>query len=289
MIISKAQFRFFTNMTINCKGQLLDLSVPKVMGIINVTPDSFFDGGKLTNTDAVLQHAERMLNEGADILDLGGMSSRPGAEIISAEEELKRVIAPLKSLVQHFPNAIISVDTIHAKVAEESLGIGAHIINDISAGRFDEGMLSVVSKHRAPFIIMHMKGLPSDMQREPHYENVTPEVMDFFAERIEACRKTGINDTILDPGFGFGKSIAHNYTLLRNLSYFAQLNLPVVVGVSRKGMICKVLGVNPEDALNGTTIVNTIALMKGAHILRVHDVKEAKQAIKVVQTLPLTE
>jgi dihydropteroate synthase len=289
MIISKAQFRFFTNMTINCKGQLLDLSVPKVMGIINVTPDSFFDGGKLTNTDAVLQHAERMLNEGADILDLGGMSSRPGAEIISAEEELKRVIAPLKSLVQHFPNAIISVDTIHAKVAEESLGIGAHIINDISAGRFDEGMLSVVSKHRAPFIIMHMKGLPSDMQREPRYENVTTEVMDFFAERIEACRKTGINDTILDPGFGFGKSIAHNYTLLRNLSYFAQLNLPLVAGVSRKGMICKVLGINPEDALNGTTIVNTIALMRGAHILRVHDVKEAKEAIKVVQTLPLTE
>jgi dihydropteroate synthase len=289
MIISKAQFRFFTNMTINCKGQLLDLSIPKVMGIINVTPDSFFDGGKLTNTDAVLQHAERMLTEGADILDIGGMSSRPGAEIISAEEELKRVIAPLKTLVQHFPKAIISVDTIHAKVAEESLQIGAHIINDISAGRFDEGMLSVVSKHRAPFIIMHMKGLPSDMQREPHYENVTTEVMDFFAERIEACSKAGINDTILDPGFGFGKSIAHNYTLLRNLSYFAQLNLPVVAGVSRKGMICKVLGVNPEDALNGTTIVNTIALMKGAHILRVHDVKEAEQAIKVVQTLPLTE
>jgi dihydropteroate synthase len=289
MIISKAQFRFFTNMTINCKGQLLDLSIPKVMGIINVTPDSFFDGGKLTNTDLVLQHAERMLNEGADILDIGGMSSRPGAEIISAEEELKRVIAPLKSLVEHFPKAIISVDTIHAKVAEESLGIGAHIINDISAGRFDEGMLGVVSKHRAPFIIMHMKGLPSDMQREPHYENVTTEVMDFFAERIEACSKAGINDTILDPGFGFGKSIAHNYTLLRNLSYFAQLNLPLVAGVSRKGMICKVLGVNPEDALNGTTIVNTIALMRGAHILRVHDVKEAKEAIKVVQTLPLTE
>jgi dihydropteroate synthase len=289
MIISKAQFRFFTNMTINCKGQLLDLSIPKVMGIINVTPDSFFDGGKLSSTDAVLQHAERMLTEGADILDIGGMSSRPGAEIIYAEEELKRVIAPLKSLVQHFPKAIISVDTIHANVAEESLQIGAHIINDISAGRFDEGMLSVVSKHRAPFIIMHMKGLPSDMQREPYYENVTTEVMDFFAERIEACRKAGINDTILDPGFGFGKSIAHNYTLLRNLSYFAQLNLPIVAGVSRKGMICKVLGVNPEDALNGTTIVNTIALMRGAHILRVHDVKEAKQAINLVQTLPLTE
>jgi dihydropteroate synthase len=289
MIISKAQFRFFTNMTINCKGQLLDLSIPKVMGIINVTPDSFFDGGKLTNTDAVLQHAERMLSEGADILDIGGMSSRPGAEIISAEEELKRVIAPLKSLVQHFPKAIISVDTIHAKVAEKSLQIGAHIINDISAGRFDKEMLPAVSKHRAPFIIMHMKGLPSDMQREPHYENVTTEVMDFFAERIEACRNVGINDPILDPGFGFGKSIGHNYTLLRNLSYFAQLNLPLVAGVSRKGMICKVLGINPEDALNGTTIVNTIALMRGAHILRVHDVKEAKQAIKVVQTLPLTE
>jgi dihydropteroate synthase len=287
MIISKAQFRFFTNMTINCRGQLLDLSIPKVMGILNVTPDSFYDGGKYTSEASVLQHAEKMLSEGADILDIGGMSSRPGAKIISSEEELQRVIPHLKSLIQQFPDAIISVDTIHAKVADESLQAGAHMINDISAGRFDGEMLSVVAKHNAPFIIMHMKGLPADMQREPQYANITLEVMDFFAQRIEACRAAGINDVMLDPGFGFGKTLSHNYTLLCNLPYFQQLNLPMVAGMSRKGMIYQLLGIKPGDALNGTTVANTIALMKGTHILRVHDVKEAKEAVRVVQSLLL--
>jgi dihydropteroate synthase len=285
MIISKVQFRFFTNMTINCRGQLLDLSIPKVMGILNVTPDSFYDGGKFTSEASVLEQAERMLKEGADILDIGGMSSRPGAKIIQEEEELNRVIPYVKTLVKRFSQAIISIDTIRSKVAKECLNEGAHIINDITAGRFDSEMLGIAAHHKAPFIIMHMKGLPVDMQLEPQYTNVTTELMDFFGERISACREAGITDTIIDVGFGFGKNLDHNYTLLRNLSYFAQLNQPILVGVSRKSMVCKLLGVKPVNALNGTTAVNTIALMKGAHLLRVHDVKEAKEAIKVVQRL----
>ncbi len=272
-------------MTINCRGQLLDLSVPKVTGILNITPDSFYDGGKLSTETEVLAKAEQMLNEGAHILDIGGMSSRPGAEIIPEEEELKRVLPHIKNIAQKFPLAILSVDTIRAKVADESLKAGAHIINDISAGRFDKAMIPTVAKHKVPFVIMHMQGLPNNMQQNPNYENVTTEVMDFFAERISVCRKAGIMDLILDPGFGFGKTIEHNYTLLRNLKYFPNLNLPILAGVSRKGMIYKTLGVNAEQALNGTTSANTIALMNGAHILRVHDVKEAAEAVKIVGQL----
>jgi len=272
-------------MTINCRGKLLDLSVPKVMGILNVTPDSFFDGGRYTGGDAVLEQAEKMLNEGADILDIGGMSSRPGAQIISEEEELKRVLPHIKNLVNRFSEAVISVDSIRAKVADECLQVGAHIINDISAARFDNAMISVVAKHKVPFVLMHMQGMPDTMQQNPHYENVTTEVMDFFAKRIATCRAAGIIDLILDPGFGFGKTIMHNYTLLRNLSYFKNLNLPVLAGLSRKGMIYKPLGIGVEEALNGTTTANTIALMNGANILRVHDVKETKEAVKLVQML----
>ena len=272
-------------MTINVRGKLLDLSVPKVMGILNITPDSFYDGGKYSSEEEVLKQAEKMLNEGVDIIDIGGMSSRPGAEIISEEEELKRILPHIKNIVQKFPQAIISVDTIRAKVADESLKTGANIINDISAGRFDAEVIPVVAKHKAPFVIMHMKGMPNNMQQNPQYENVTTEVMDFFAERILVCRKAGISDLILDVGFGFGKTIEHNYTLLRNLKYFSQLNLPVLAGVSRKGMIYKTLCVTAELSLNGTTVANTIALMNGANILRVHDVREAKEAIKIFTQL----
>lgn len=272
-------------MTINCKGQLIDLSTPKVMGIINITPDSFYDGGKDSTEGTVLEQAGKMLSEGADMLDIGGMSSRPGAEIISEDEELMRVLPHIKNIVQQFPDAVISIDTIHSKVADESLKAGAHIINDISAGRFDALMIPTVAKHKVPFILMHMQGLPADMQKLPAYQNVTTEVMDFFVERIAACRSAGINDTIIDVGFGFGKSVEHNYTLLHNLKYFAQLNTPILAGVSRKSMICKVLGINPENALNGTTAVNTIALMNGANILRVHDVKEAKEVVKLFSNL----
>ncbi|HLP19375.1 MAG TPA: dihydropteroate synthase [Chitinophagales bacterium] len=274
-------------MTINIKGRLLDLSKPIVMGILNVTPDSFYDGGKLTGTDALLQQAEKMLREGATILDIGGMSSRPGAEIIGEDEELERVLPAVKAIVANFPDAIISIDTIRAKVAWQAIQAGAHIVNDISAGRLDDRMIETVATALVPYVIMHMQGLPHTMQQNPEYANVTTEVMDFLAERIAVCQKAGITDIILDPGFGFGKSVEHNYTLLRNLKYFANLNLPVLAGVSRKSMICKPLGVNPDKALNGTTAANTIALLNGASILRVHDVKEAMEAIKIVESLML--
>jgi dihydropteroate synthase len=270
-------------MTINCRGKLIDLSSPKVMGILNITPDSFHDGGQYLEVPQALSRVEKMLAEGADFIDIGGMSSRPGADIISEEEELKRVMPVITSIVQKIPEAIISVDTLRAKVAKRALEAGAHVINDISAGRFDEAMLHTVAGFKAPYIIMHMQGLPTDMQVAPKYNDVVIEVYDFFSERIKACRSAGIIDTILDPGFGFGKNLEHNYTLLRNLSYFSNLRLPTLAGVSRKSMICKVLGVNPDKALNGTTAVNMLALMNGAQILRVHDVKEAKEVVKIFE------
>ena len=271
-------------MTINCRGKLIDLSSPKVMGILNITPDSFYDGGHYASEKEVLLQVEKMLNDGADFIDVGGMSSRPSAEIVSADKELERILPYVINITKEFPQAIISVDTIHSGVAEKVLDIGVHLINDISAGRFDTGMLETVAKHQVPYIIMHMQGLPAYMQKEAFYNNVTTEVYDFLLKRIKACRNAGIVDTIIDVGFGFGKTIEHNYTLLKNLKYFSHLNLPMLAGVSRKSMICKVLGVNPDKALNGTTAVNTIALMNGANILRVHDVKEAKQIIDIFKT-----
>jgi dihydropteroate synthase len=270
-------------MTINCRGQLVSLSTPKVMGILNLTPDSFFDGGKFNGVDNALHQTERMLNEGAAFIDVGGMSSRPGAAIISEEEELQRVVPVVQQMVKRFPDILISVDTIRARVAKETVEAGAVIVNDISAGRFDQAMLETVAALRAPFIAMHMQGLPANMQQNPVYENVVTEVTDFFVERINACRAAGIKDVILDPGFGFGKTVEHNYTLLRNLSYFQHLNCPLLVGVSRKSMITKVLNIKAADALNGTTALNTLALLNGAHILRVHDVKEAAEVVRLVE------
>ena len=270
-------------MTINCRGKLINLSSPKVMGILNITPDSFHDGGHYTELNAALVRVEKMLNEGVDFIDIGGMSSRPGAEIISEEEELNRVIPMVKGIVENIPEAIISVDTLRANVAKEALQAGVHIINDISAGRFDEAMINTVAHFKAPYIIMHMQGLPANMQDAPKYNDIICEVYDFFLERIKNCRAAGIIDTIIDPGFGFGKNVEHNYTLLRNLNYFANLQLPILAGVSRKSMICKVLGVNPGKALNGTTAVNMLALLNGAQILRVHDVKEANEVIKIFE------
>lgn len=272
-------------MTINIKGQLLNLSVPKVMGILNLTPDSFYDGGRYTHTETVLHQVEKMLQEGADLIDIGGMSSRPGAAVISAKEELERVLPPLKNILQQFPDTIISVDTIHASTAESCLLAGAHIINDISAGRHDTEMMATVGKHKAPIVLMHMQGMPANMQQNPHYANVNTEVMDFFAERIATCRLAGINDIIIDPGFGFGKNTTQNFSLLRNLAYFKQLGVPVLAGLSRKTMIYKTLSISSHEALNGTTAANTVALLNGANILRVHDVKEAKQAILLVEKL----
>lgn len=268
-------------MTINCRGTLLSLTEPKVMGIINLTPDSFFDGGKYDTEAAVLRQVEQMLHDGADIIDIGGMSSRPGAPIIDVDEELERVLPHVESILQYFPNAIISIDTIHAKTAEETLQAGAHIINDISAGRYDGTMLATVAKYKAPYIIMHMQGMPTDMQQNPEYDNVLTEIVEFIREREQACKLAGITDVIIDPGFGFGKTVEHNYSLLRNLRSFEMFNLPILAGASRKSMICKVLSVNPDKALNGTTVVNTMALLNGANLLRVHDVKEAVEAVKI--------
>ncbi|MFN8323501.1 MAG: dihydropteroate synthase [Chitinophagales bacterium] len=271
-------------MNIYLPSKTLSFQSPVVMGILNVTPDSFYDGGKLSRPDALLEQAEKMIAEGATILDLGGMSSRPGAEIISEDEELNRLLPALESLTSRF-EIIISIDTIRASVAQSCLQAGAHIINDISAGRFDANMIPLLAQYKLPFIIMHMQGMPATMQQHPQYQNVTIEVIEFLKERIKVCKEAGICDLILDPGFGFGKTVEHNYILLHNLTLFQELNLPVLAGVSRKSMICNVLEINPAQALNGTTAVNMIALMNGANILRVHDVKEAMEAIKIYNQL----
>jgi dihydropteroate synthase len=271
--------------TLNCKGKLLTIENPIVMGIINVTPDSFYEGSRFMGEENILQQAEKMLNEGADILDIGGQSTRPGSRELNDEEELSRIISPIKLLHQHFPEAIISVDTYHSKVAVEAVSAGASMVNDISGGNLDDDMLSTVGKLNVPYICMHMLGTPQTMQKEPVYENVTRQLLDFFINKIADCKKAGIHDVIIDPGFGFGKTIRYNFELLKNLSVFKMLEKPLMAGISRKSTIYKTLGVTANDALNGTTVINTIALLNGANILRVHDVKEAKEAVKLVSEL----
>jgi len=268
--------------TLNCRGRLLVIESPLVMGIINATPDSFYEGSRFMGGEKILQQAAIMLKEGADILDIGGQSTRPGSIQLNEEEELSRIIEPLELLHKHFPEAIISVDTYYSKVVKEAVSAGASIVNDISGGNLDENMLSTVGKLRVPYICMHMQGKPQTMQREPHYENVTREVLDFFIKKMDDCKKAGIHDVIIDPGFGFGKTIKHNFELLKNFSVFKMLEKPLLAGISRKSTIYKTLGVSANDALNGTTVLNTIALLNGANILRVHDVKEAKEAVKLV-------
>jgi len=268
--------------TLNCKGRLLVIESPLVMGIINATPDSFYENSRVMGASNILEQAEKMLTEGADILDIGGQSTRPGSTQLNEEEELSRIIEPIKSLHHHFPETIISVDTYHSKVALEAVSAGASIVNDISGGNLDEKMLSTVGKLRLPYICMHMQGSPQTMQKEPHYENVTREVLDFFIKKIEDCKKAGIHDVIIDPGFGFGKTIKHNFELLKNFSVLKMLEKPLLAGISRKSTIYKTLGITANEALNGTTVLNTIALLNGANILRVHDVKEAKEAVKLI-------
>ncbi len=267
-------------MTINCKGKLLNLSQPAVMGILNVTPDSFFDGGKWSDEKNILNQVEKMLSEGAEIIDVGGMSSRPGAAVISEEEEMQRVIPVIKLILTHFPEAIISVDTIRANVAKAAIENGAAIVNDISGGTFDEKMIPAVALLNVPFVVMHKKGMPADMQQNPVYENVVIEVFDFLQKQVHKCRQAGIN-VIVDVGFGFGKTLEHNFSLLKNLDVFQQLNCPVLLGISRKSMITKTLNIKTENALNGTTALNMLGLMKGAKILRVHDVKEAVETVEL--------
>ncbi|MDZ4793905.1 MAG: dihydropteroate synthase [Bacteroidota bacterium] len=267
--------------TLNCKGRLLVVDKPLVMGIINTTPDSFYPGSRYEGVDAVLQQAEQMLQQGAAILDIGGQSTRPGSEQVSVEEELKRVIAPLEALHKNFPDAFISVDTYYAAVAKEAVGAGAVIVNDISAGSMDTGMIGTVAVLQVPYVLMHMQGTPGTMQVQPQYENVTREVLDFFINKISELRKAGITDIIVDPGFGFGKTIAHNFELLRQLAVFDLLNYPVLLGISRKSTIYKTLGITAAASLNGTTAIHMIGLLNGASILRVHDVKEAVEAVQL--------
>ena len=273
------------NMTINCKGKLIDLSSPKVMGILNITPDSFYDGGKYSNDTAILKHVELMLNAGATFIDIGANSSRPGAAHVSEKEELNRVLPVLDLVLKSFPETLISIDTFRSNITKQTIEAGAALINDISAGKLDENMLPTVAELHVPYIMMHMKSTPQTMQQNTQYENLVKEVLFYFSERTALAKSLGIVDLIIDPGFGFAKTLEQNYELLNNLELFKMIETPVLVGVSRKSMIYKKLGTTANEALNGTTVLNTIALQKGASILRVHDVKEAMETIKLVESL----
>ncbi|MBC7946380.1 MAG: dihydropteroate synthase, partial [Chitinophagaceae bacterium] len=261
--------------TLNCKGRLVVVDRPIVMAIINVTPDSFFAGSRHQDADHIVQEAGRMLQEGATILDIGGQSTRPGSERVGEDEELKRVIPAIEAIHIAHPTAIVSIDTYYAKVASEAVAAGASIVNDVSAGRMDVAMVETVASLQVPYILMHMKGTPETMQQAATYSDVTKEVLDFFIHQLPQFRAAGINDIIVDPGFGFAKTIDHNFELLRNLSVFQMLDVPILLGVSRKSTVYKTLGVTAEEALNGSTVLHTIGLLNGAMILRTHDVKEA--------------
>lgn len=272
-------------MTINCNGQLIDLSTPKVMGILNLTPDSFYDGGKYRDEKDILTQVEKMLNDGATFIDIGAYSSRPGAAHISEEEELQRIVPVITLLRNAFPDILISIDTFRSSVAKTCVEAGAALINDISAGEMDSNMFKTIGELNVPYIMMHMQGTPQNMQQRPTYKNVTQDVLYYFSEKIALARQYNINDIIIDPGFGFGKTTAHNYQLLSDLELFSNVNLPILVGASRKSMIYNTLKTDSENALNGTTVVNTLALHKGASILRVHDVKEAMECVTLVNQL----
>ena len=270
--------------TLNCKGRLLVVDKPLVMGIINTTPDSFFSGSRQESVDAVLAKAETMIQEGATILDVGGQSTRPGSDKLTVEEELKRVIEPIAAINKKFPEIFVSIDTYYSTVATMAVAAGASIVNDISAGSIDSKMISTVAALKVPYVLMHMQGTPQTMQQQPVYENVTREVLDFLIMKVNDLHISGITDIIVDPGFGFGKSIAHNFELLRNLPVFKMLNCPLLLGISRKSSIYKTLGTTTENSLNGTTVLHTIGLLNGASILRVHDVREAMETIKLIDT-----
>ena len=272
-------------MTINCKGQLLDLSTPKVMGVLNLTPDSFYDGGKIKNEKEALKQVEKYRSDGIDILDIGAYSSRPGAENISEDEELQRQSSVLKQITKEFPDLVISIDTFRSSVAKESLDQGAHIINDISAGKLDDQMLRVIAQHQVPYIMMHMRGTPQTMKQLTTYDDLVKEVAYYFSERLAVTKKMGINDVIIDPGFGFAKTTPQNFELLNHLDILQSLDVPILTGISRKSMIYKTLGIESEQALNGTTALHMVALQNGSSILRVHDALEAKECITLYQKL----
>ena len=266
-------------LTLNCKGKILSLEKPLVMGIINATPDSFFEGHLADTSEKMLHRAEKMIADGADILDIGGQSTKPGSKRIDLDEELNRVIPVISLLHSHFPDVILSVDTYYSNVAKIAVEAGASIVNDISAGNMDTEMIATVANLDLPYICMHMQGTPETMQQNPVYEDITHDVLNFFMRKIADCKNAGIKDIIIDPGFGFGKTIQQNYQLLKEMSALQILELPILTGLSRKGMIYKTLNSDPTEALNGTTVLNTLALQNGANILRVHDVKEAREAI----------
>ena len=272
-------------MTINCKGTLVDFSSPKVMGILNITPDSFFDGGKYQHKKAILTQTEKMLKEGATFIDVGAYSSRPGADHVSEEEELRRILPAVALLLREFPDIYLSIDTFRSRVAKKTIEAGAAVINDISGGNMDALMFKTIAQLQVPYILMHMQGTPQTMQNHPRYEHITTDLIQFFSEKIDELRRLQINDVIIDVGFGFGKTILHNFQLLKELHHFQTFNLPLLAGVSRKSMLYKTLNIHPNDALNATTSANTIALLHGADILRVHDVKEAVECIKIVEQL----
>jgi len=275
--------------TLNIKGKLIDLTEAKVMAILNITPDSFYSTSRTSTHDEALKKTEKFLEDGATFIDVGGYSSRPGAKDISAEEEMDRLVPVVEQISKEFPQAILSIDTFRAVVAEATVKAGAHIINDIASGDMDEKMIETVAKLQVPYIFMHMQGTPQNMQQNPVYGDVLLDVVDYFSKKISDLKKFHIHDLILDPGFGFGKTIAHNYSLLQQMEAFKIFELPILVGFSRKGMIYKTLGTNAAEALNGTSILNTIALQKGAGILRVHDVKEAVECVKLVHKLTNSE
>jgi len=270
---------FNLKMTINCNGQLIDLSTPKVMGILNLTPNSFFDGGRYHNDIEILAKVEKMLKEGATFIDVGAYSSKPNAEFVSGAEELQRIVPIVNLILKQFPETLISIDTFRSEVAKVCIENGAAIINDISAGSLDDKMMETVAKFNVPYIMMHMRGTPQTMQTMTSYENIVKEMLFYFSEKVAQARSFGINDLIIDPGFGFAKVLEQNYDVLQKMELFQILELPVLAGFSRKSMIYKTLETSAEEALNGTTVLNTIALTKGAKILRVHDVKEAMECV----------
>ena len=265
--------------TLNCSGRLLVMDKPWVMGIINATPDSFYKESRKQHIDEIMQLADKMITEGANIIDIGGQSTRPGSERIGVQEETDRTAPAIERIMQHFPDAIVSIDTYSSDVAKAGVKAGASMVNDISSGDMDEAMIPVVAALRTPYICMHMQGTPDTMQKDPQYENVSLTVLDYLAGKVDQCRKAGMDDIIIDPGFGFGKTIAHNFALLQSLPALQIIKRPVMVGLSRKSTIYKTLHITAEEALNGTTVLHTIALMNGANILRVHDVRAAKEAI----------
>jgi dihydropteroate synthase len=282
------QTMIFPQQTLNCNGQLLDLGTPRIMGVINVTPDSFFSASRQQDLADILRTAGEMLAASADILDIGGMSSRPGAAIIPPAQEIQRVIPAIVAIKDRFPDAIVSVDTVHAEVARQAAAAGAGMVNDISAGRIDPEMYDAVAELGLPYVLMHMRGTPGNMQANLDYENVVRDILDFFIHEVQRLRDKGVKDVIIDPGFGFGKSIAQNYQLLKGLDLLQILEVPVLVGVSRKSMIYKLLGNTPEEALNGTSVVHLLALQHGAKLLRVHDVGPAREVVAIWQMMAQT-